>query len=156
MNNYLFLLFILFRNTLLLYGIFLSLGLLMRTIIQTGMSKLMFQLVLSNEDLKKNVVLISNSSASIGSFLPTLIFSMVVVDLHSRSLWNSFFIIGWFTSLPILSSCFLMKEAIIPIPRGEVEYNQSSNPEESKKNYHSNQVIVILIFISNFLFWSLI
>ncbi|MFW9781977.1 MAG: MFS transporter, partial [Candidatus Heimdallarchaeota archaeon] len=40
-----FLLFIVFRNVLFWFGLYLSIGLLMRTIIQTGMSKLMFQLV---------------------------------------------------------------------------------------------------------------
>ncbi|MFX1489354.1 MAG: hypothetical protein ACFFBI_09415, partial [Promethearchaeota archaeon] len=44
-----FLLFILFKNFLFWFGLFLSIGLLVRTIIQTGMSKLMFEMVNSNE-----------------------------------------------------------------------------------------------------------
>jgi hypothetical protein len=105
-----FLLFILFKNFLFWFGLFLSIGLLVRTIIQTGMSKLMFEMVNSNEKLKKNVVLIANVSASIGSFIPTILFSVIVNDLYSFTLWNMFFLIGWLISFPLLLSFLLIKD----------------------------------------------
>lgn len=149
-----FLLFIVFRNMLFWFGFFLSISLAMRTIIQAGMSKLMFELVKTNDALKKNVILISNASSSIGAFIPTIFFSIIVVDFYSFSLWNSFFLIGWFFSFPLLLPYFLIKDS--DCQEAETQDEISLNPKMDEKNIspHYNVMLMILISISYFLLWS--
>jgi MFS family permease len=152
-----FLLFILFRKILLWFGIFLSISLLMRTIVKTGMIKLMFELVKSNETIKKNIVLISNVSASIGSLIPTFIFSTIVIDLYSLPQWNSFFILGWVISFPIIFAFFLIKEVEAKDntnPGGTIKDKSSANPINLVKNDFSPLIFMLLIYISYFLLWS--
>jgi MFS family permease len=149
-----FFLFIVFRNVLFWYGVFLSISLATRTIIQTGMSKLMFEIVKSNEDLKKNIILISNASSSLGAFIPTILFSIIVLDFHSFSLWNSFFLIGWIISCPLLLAFFLIKDTNQKnmINKNEIEL-VSENQKEDLSSY-SNIGLIILVYVSYFLFWG--
>lgn len=152
-----FLLFIVFRNVLFWFGLYLSIGLLMRTIIQTGMSKLMFQLVKSNGTLKKSIVLVSNASASLGSFIPTIIFTLIVRDLYSLSHWSIFFLLGWIISFPILLTYLFVKEApkgVNTIHEPNEEYCITSVRVDSNKSYFPTIILMVLIYISNFLFWS--
>ncbi len=141
-----FLLFLLFRNKIFWYGFFLSIGLTMRIIIQVGMSKLMFDLVKLNDTLKKNLILVFNVSSSLGALIPTLLFSIIVVDFYSFSLWNSFFIIGWILSVPILFIYFLIKENDTRIC--EIQHKEE-NADSLPKIW-----IMILVYISYFLFWG--
>jgi MFS family permease len=149
-----FLLFILFRNTLFWFGVFLSVSLATRTVIQTGMSKLMFELVKSNVDLKKNVILISNASSSLGAFIPTIFFSIIVLDFYSFSLWNSFFLVGWIISFPLLLTFLLIKDTNHKNLNDQNEIELV--PENQCKSINSNSKIwlTILVFVSYFLFWG--
>jgi len=149
-----FLLFILFRNILFWFGIFLSMSLAVRTVIQTGMSKLMFELVKSNVDLKKNVILISNASSSLGAFIPTIFFSIIVVDFYSPSLWNFFFLIGWVISFPLLLTFFLIKDTSHRI--NDTQNENGLIPQNEGKTSRSDSKIwlTILVFVSYFLFWG--
>ncbi|MFW9866178.1 MAG: MFS transporter [Candidatus Thorarchaeota archaeon] len=149
-----FLLFILFKNIIFWFGFFLSIGLLARTIIQTGMSKLMFDMVKSNEKLKKNVVLIANASASVGSFIPTILFSAIVSDLYSITLWNRFFLVGWFISLPILLSFLLIKDSKEKSHQFSNVGDENYDSGDIVMNKSSTLILMISIFVSSFLFWS--
>ena len=141
-----FLFFLQFRNIILWYGFFLSIGLVTRIIIQVGMSKLMFDLVKLNKSLKKNLILVFNVSSSLGAFIPTLLFSIIVIDFYSFSLWNTFFMIGWILSFPILFIYFLIKE--IDINTSEIQH-KVENTDSSSKIW-----LMILVYISYFLFWG--
>ena len=149
-----FFLFILLRNTIFWFGFFLSISLATRTVIQTGMSKLMFELVKLNEDLKKNVILISNASSSLGAFIPTIFFSIIVLDFYSFSLWNSFFLIGWIISVPLLLTFFLIKDTTHK--KSEIQNKEMLIEQIKEENLdsHSNFWLIILIYVSYFLFWG--
>lgn len=141
-----FLLFLLFRNIIFWYGLFLSIGLVTRMVIQVGMSKLMFDLVKLNDNLKKNFILVFNASSSFGAFIPTILFSIIVVDFYSFPHWNTFFMTGWFLSLPIIFIYFLIKENDIKISE---THNKEENTDSSSKIW-----LTILVYISYFLFWG--
>lgn len=141
-----FLFFLLFRNIIFWYGFFLSIGLAMRIVIQVGMSKLMFDLVKLNDNLKKNFILVFNASSSLGAFIPTILFSIIVVDFYSFPHWNTFFMVGWFLSLPIIFIYFLIKENDIKISE---THNKEENTDSSSKIW-----LMILVYISYFLFWG--
>jgi hypothetical protein len=76
------------------FGIFLSLNFASRLIIKAGMSKLMLE-ASQFRNAKKNIILISNVSASIGSIIPIIIFNFIVYDINSIDLWTSFFNVCW-------------------------------------------------------------
>jgi len=149
-----FLMFILLRNILFWFGFFLSISFIMMTIIKAGMSKLMFELVKSNDILKKNVILISNVSSSFGAFIPTILFSVVVVDFYSFSLWNSFFLIGWIVSFPLLFVYLLIKENSSKLIETQTEISLENKDQGENSKAYSNILLMILICISYFLFWS--
>ncbi len=149
-----FLLFILFRNTLFWFGVFLSISLVTKTVIQTGMSKLMFELVKSNEDLKKNVILISNASSSLGAFIPTIFFSIIVLDFYSFSLWNSFFLIGWIISFPLLLTFFLIKDTNHERINTQNEIKLVPQNQEIGISSKSKLWLTIIVYVSYFLFWG--
>ncbi len=149
-----FLLFILFRNLLFWFGVFLSISLAARTVIQTGMSKLMFEIVKSNEDLKKNVILISNASSSLGAFIPTVLFSVVVIDFYSLSLWNFFFLIGWIISFPLLLTFFLIRDTNHKNLNTQNEKGLIPQSKEKTLRSNSKTWLTILVFVSYFLFWG--
>ncbi|MBY8983794.1 MAG: hypothetical protein KGD65_01875 [Candidatus Lokiarchaeota archaeon] len=149
-----FLLFILLRNIIFWFGVFLSISLATRTVIQTGMSKLMFELFKSNEDLKKNVILISNASSSLGAFIPTIFFSIIVLDFYSFTLWNSFFLIGWIISCPLLLTFFLIKDTSHKNLNTQNEVELIPQNQEESINSNSNMWVTILVYVSYFLFWG--
>ena len=149
-----FLLFILFRNILFWFGFFLSMSLAVRTVIQTGMSKLMFEMVKSNGNLKKNVILISNASSSLGAFIPTIFFSIIVLDFYSPSLWNSFFLIGWVISFPLLLTFFLIKDTNHNLTNTQNENGLIPQNKEKTPRSDSKIWLTILVFVSYFLFWG--
>ena len=149
-----FLMFILLRNILFWFGLFLSISFIMMTIIKAGMSKLMFELVKSNNILKKNVILISNVSSSFGAFIPTILFSVVVVDFYSFSLWNVFFLIGWIASFPLLFTYLLIKEKSSKLIETQTEVSLKNKDQGENTKAYSNILLMILIYISYFLFWS--
>ncbi|MHA2282930.1 MAG: MFS transporter [Promethearchaeota archaeon] len=114
----------------------------------------MFELVKSNVDLKKNVILISNASSSLGAFIPTIFFSIIVLDFYSFSLWNSFFLVGWIISFPLLLTFLLIKDTNHKNLNDQNEIELV--PENQCKSINSNSKIwlTILVFVSYFLFWG--
>jgi MFS family permease len=149
-----FFLFILLRNILFWFGFFLSISLATRTIIQTGMSKLMFELVKSNGDLKKNIILISNASSSLGAFVPTIFFSIIVLDFYSFSLWNLFFLIGWIISFPLLLTFFMIKDTNHKISNTQNINGLILQNKEESATLNSKIWLIILVYVSYFLFWG--
>ena len=77
-------------NNLSYYWIFLSFNFTSRLIIKAGMSKLMLESS-EQKNVKKNIILISNVSASFGSIVPIIIFNALIYDIDSISLWSLFF-----------------------------------------------------------------
>jgi predicted MFS family arabinose efflux permease len=110
------------------------------------MSKLMFDLVKLNNTLKKNLILVFNASSSLGAFIPTFLFSIIIVDFYSFSLWNTFFMVGWLLSSPILFIFFLIKENNIK--------TSEFQPKEENSDSGSKIWLMVLVYISYFLFWG--
>ena len=96
------------------FGIFLALNFASRLIIKSGMSKLMLE-ASEQKDKKKNLILISNVSASFGSIVPILMFNILIYDINSTSLWSLFFNLCWIMTFPILIIFFLIKDDLVNI-----------------------------------------
>jgi len=94
------------------FGIFLSLNFASSLIIKAGMSKLMLE-TSEQKDIRKNIILISNVSASFGSIVPIILFNVLINDINSISLWTLFFNLCWIMSCPILITVFLIQDKLL-------------------------------------------
>ena len=137
-------------NNLSYFGIFLSLNFTSRLIIKAGMSKLMLE-ASQFRNAKKNIILISNVSASIGSIIPIIIFNLIVYDINSIDLWTSFFNVCWFMSFPIMLTFFLIKD--VSLNENIIAETKIIKPL-SQKNIKNKHLSLVLIFLANFLIWS--
>ncbi len=137
-------------NNLSYFGIFLSLNFASRLIIKAGMAKLMLE-TSQYRNIKKNIILISNVSASIGSIIPIMLFNLVVYDINSIDLWTSFFNICWFMSFPIMLTFFLIKDN--SLSKNFITETKITEPLVKKK-LKNKHLSLILILLANFLIWG--
>ena len=131
------------------FGIFLALNFTSSLIIKAGMSKLMLE-ISEQEDIRKNIILISNVSASFGSIVPIILFNILINDINSISLWTLFFNLCWIISCPILITVFLIQDKLL-ITDIKSE-NIILGPADIKKK--GNSFELLLIFLTNFLIWG--
>jgi hypothetical protein len=132
------------------FGIFLALNFASRLIIKAAMSKLMLE-ASDQKDRKKNIILISNVSASFGSIVPIIMFNVLIYDINSISLWFSFFNLCWIMSFPILITFFLINDDLVVVDY-EIRNAIIKPANHSKKS--NNQIGLILTFLTNFLIWG--
>ncbi|MFW9950360.1 MAG: hypothetical protein ACFFKA_09595 [Candidatus Thorarchaeota archaeon] len=105
----------------------------------------------SDSKFKKNVILISNLSASIGAILPILLFNILVFELENLTLWTVFFTACWFVSFPILFLTFFIRES---------KHNRELLNIETSTNHkfhietNNTKIPLILLFLANFLIWG--
>lgn len=132
------------------FGIFLSLNFASSLIIKAGMSKLMLE-TSEKKDIRKNIILISNVSASFGSIVPIILFNVLINDINSISLWTLFFNLCWIMSCPILITVFLIQDKLL------IADIKSANiilgPADIKKK-KGNSFELLLIFLTNFFIWG--
>ena len=132
------------------FGIFLSLNFASSLIIKAGMSKLMLE-TSEQKDIRKNIILISNVSASFGSIVPIILFNVLINDINSISLWTLFFNLCWIMSCPILITVFLIQDKLL------IADIKSANiilgPADIKKK-KGNSFELLLIFLTNFFIWG--
>jgi len=132
-------------NNLSYFGIFLSLNFTSRLIIKAGMATSQYR------NAKKNIILISNVSASIGSIIPIIIFNLIVYDINSIDLWTSFFNVCWFMSFPIMITFFLIKD--VSLNKNFITETKIIKPLAQKK-IKNNYLSLVLILLANFLIWG--
>ncbi len=97
-----FLIFIFFKEILLLYGIFVFIYFFSKSLIRTGMSSLFLSMVKESKDIKLTLILLVNTATIVGYLGVSLIFNFNVLNINSLNFWNIFFLIGWVFSLPII------------------------------------------------------
>lgn len=132
------------------FGIFLSLNFTSRLIIKAGMSKLMLE-ASQFRNAKKNIILISNVSASIGSIIPIIVFNLIVYDINSIDLWTSFFNVCWLMSFPIMLTFFLIKD--VSLNEDFITETKIIKPLAQKK-IENKRLSLVLILLANFLIWG--
>jgi len=132
------------------FGIFLALNFASSLIIKAGMSKLMLE-TSEQKAIKKNIILISNVSASFGSIVPIILFNVIINDINSISLWILFFNLCWIMACPILITVFLIQDRIL-ITDLKSEYIILEPVDLKIKK--GKQFKLFLIFLTNFLIWG--
>ncbi|HEC38181.1 hypothetical protein LCGC14_0659450 [marine sediment metagenome] len=153
-----FLIFIYFKEILALYGIFVFLSFLSKALIRTGMTGLYLKFVegannpTKSINRKMQIIFIVNSSSAFGFLLISLFFNLLVRNIVSLASWNSFFILGWSFSIPLIIFAFFYVKKVNFL-KGRKE------KEENKVKRHFNlsisQIfIMVVIYIAIFLSFS--
>jgi len=132
------------------FGIFLALNFTSTLIIKAGMSKLMLE-ASGQKDKRKNIILISNVSASFGSIVPIIMFNVLIYDIDSISLWSLFFNLCWILSFPILITFFLIKDDLL-IENYKIKNTILGSVDQNNKG--NSQFGLLLSFLTNFLIWG--
>ena len=133
------------------FGLFLAINLLSQEIIKVGVSKLIIDLS-KNESLKDTNLTAINISSNVGSFVPSVVFLFTVNDIFNINQWNSFFFIGFLSSLPIILSTVLLRET------ETANKPEKKNLEQCESDIISsgktNAINLFMLFLSYFLIWS--
>jgi len=132
------------------FGIFLALNFASSLIIKAGMSKLMLE-TSEQKAIKKNIILISNVSASFGSIVPIILFNVIINDINSISLWIMFFNLCWIMACPILITVFLIQDRILIT---DIKSDHIILEPADLKIKKGKQFKLFLIFLTNFLIWG--
>ena len=108
-----FLIFIYFKEYLVLYGIFVFLKFISTSLIRTGTTGTFLRYVSEgdskNQRLNRRLelIFIVNSATALTYFVISIAFNSLVVNLESLYLWNFFFVIGWIVSIPMIFLTFI-------------------------------------------------
>lgn len=149
-----FLIFLFFKENLLLYGIYIVLSFISKSLIRTGMTGIFLDYV-KGENNEKNpkrkiYIIISSNCASACSFLyVSLFFNLYVVDITSLSAWNLFFFTVWVFSIPLIIFVLHFFKST------NIQREIVGKSEEKKIISASREIIItVLLFLSVFFSFS--
>ena len=147
-----FSIFLINKNLLLLYGIFLGVYFLSRMVIRTIMSKIFLTLSVESPKIKHHMILIANGATGVSFLVVSLVFEFVLKDIYSPPQWELFFIIGWLLTIPLIFIVLLLKKHTIFREQGVKNINDAIISEKShKKSQKGFFLFVVFLFISFFL-----
>ena len=126
-----FSIFLINKNVLILYGIFLGVYFLSRMFIRTIMSKIFLTLSVESPKIKHHMILIVNGARGVSFLLVSLFFDLIIKNIYSIPQWELFFLIGWMLTLPLLSIFLLLSN-------NNIFSNQSS--ENREKDIESKNI----------------
>ena len=153
-----FLIFIYFKEYLALYGIFVFLKFISSSLIRTGTTGTFLRYVSEGDTKNKRMnrrlklIFIINSATALTYFIISLVFNTLVVNIESLYSWNSFFIIGWIISIPMISLTFFYFRKI-------VFFEKNDNKEDKDKIKKSRLgrvefISIIIVYLAVFLGFS--
>ena len=108
-----FSIFLINKNILLLYGIFLGVYFLARMFIRTIMSKIFLTLSVESPKIKHHMILIVNGARGVSFLLVSLFFDLIIKNIYSLPQWEMFFMVGWMLTLPLLSIILFLRNNTI-------------------------------------------
>ena len=147
-----FSIFLINKNILLLYGIFLGIYFLSRMILRTIMSKIFLTLSVESPKIKHHMILIVNGATGVSFLVVSLVFDFIIKDVYSLLQWELFFMIGWLLTLPLLSIVLFLRNNTI-FKKIELKNKKLDvKSEETNKKFQSGVLIFgIFLFVSFFL-----
>ena len=142
-----FLFFILYKEILLLYGTFVFIFFFSKSMIRTVMTSLFLKVVNESKKIKLNIILLVNT-ATIGGYLAiSLIFNLNALSIKSTKFWNSFFILGWLFSLPIVLASYLFSRKV-QFFREPDHIKETSDDIVLERPFRSEFIIIGIIYFS--------
>jgi len=144
--------FLINKNILSLYGIFLGVYFFSRMFIRTIMSKIFLTLSVESPKIKHHMILIVNGARGVSFLLISLFFDFIIKNVYSLPQWESFFMIGWMLTLPLLSIVLFLRKNIIfnnQSSKNNNKYIESKSVK--KKNQKRISWFIIFLYIAFFL-----
>ena len=142
-----FSIFLINKNILLLYGIFLGVYFLSRMFIRTIMSKIFLTLSVESPKIKHHMILIVNGARGVSFLLLSLFFDFIIKNIYSLPQWELFFMIGWMLTLPLLSIVLFLRNNTIFNNRSS-KYSNKDIESKSIKKMSQKRVFWFAIFLS--------
>lgn len=142
-----FLIFILYKEILLLYGIFVFIYFFSKSIIRTIMTGIFLKVVEESKAIKLNIILLVNTATVVGYLGISLIFNFGVLTITSISFWNTFFIMGWVFSLPIIFTSIIFSKRI-EIVQNKKPFQSKKISDEVQKSFRYEFIIIGIIYFS--------
>ena len=147
-----FSIFLINKNILLLYGIFLGVYFLSRMFIRTIMSKIFLTLSVESPKIKHHMILIVNGARGVSFLLVSLFFDFIIKNVYSLPQWELFFIIGWMLTLPLLSIVLFLRNNTIFSDQSSKNSNKDIEIKSLKKKSQKRVFwFAIFLFIAFFL-----
>ena len=147
-----FSIFLINKNILLLYGIFLGVYFLSRMFIRTVMSKIFLTLSAESPKIKHHMILIVNGARGVSFLLLSLFFDFIIKNIYSLPQWELFFMIGWMLTLPLLSIVlFLRNNTIFSDLISKYSNKNIESKSIKKKSQKRVFCFAIFLFIAFFL-----
>ncbi|MBY9010077.1 MAG: hypothetical protein KGD74_09460 [Candidatus Lokiarchaeota archaeon] len=144
--------FLINKNILLLYGIFLGVYFLSRMFIRTIMSKIFLTLSVESPKIKHHMILIVNGARGVSFLLVSLFFDFIIKDVYSLPQWEFFFMIGWILTLPLLSIFLFLRHNIIFNNQSSKNSNKDFKSKViRKKSQKKVSWFVVFLYIAFFL-----
>ncbi len=141
-----FSIFLINKNILLLYGIFLAVYFLCRMFIGTIMSKIYLTLSVESPKIKHPMILIINGAKGVSFLIISLFFDSIIKNVYSLPQWELFFMIGWILTLPLLSVVLFLRNYTIFSDQSSPNRNNDIESKNSKKK-NQKRVFCFAIFL---------
>ena len=147
-----FSIFLINKNILLLYGIFMGVYFLSRMFIRTIMSKVFLTLSMESPKIKHHIILIVNGARGVSFLFLSLFFDFIIKNIYSLPQWELFFTIGWMLTLPLLSIVLFLKNNTIFSDLSSKNSNKDIESKSIKEESHKRVFwFAIFLFIAFFL-----
>ncbi len=141
-----FSIFLINKNILSLYGIFLGVYFLARMFIRTIMSKIFLTLSVESPKIKHHMILIVNGARGVSFLLVSLFFDLIIKNIYSLPQWEMFFMVGWMLTLPLLSIILFLRNNTIF--SGQSSKNNIKDIESKNiKKMSQKRVLWFVIFL---------
>ncbi len=150
-----FLIFLLCKDILFLFGIFLFVYLFSVSMIRAVMIDLFLTISKKSEKVKNNLLLIVKIARVSGFLGVSIFFTFNVFDIYSLKLWNYFFGFGWLLSVLfiIINMVIIRKVKFLSYDDDKKEEEQTSMPviRVSEKNIKFKNFHILLLYVAYFL-----
>ena len=147
-----FSIFLINKNILALYGIFLGVYFLSRMFIRTIMSKIFLTLSVESPKIKHHMILIVNGARGVSFLLVSLLFDFIIKNIYSLPQWEMFFMVGWMLTLPLLSIILFLRNNTIFSDQSSKNNNKDIESKNIKIMSQKRVLwFVIFLYIAFFL-----
>lgn len=141
-----FSIFLINKNILSLYGIFLGVYFLARMFIRTIMSKIFLTLSVESPKIKHHMILIVNGARGVSFLLVSLFFDFIIKNIYSLPQWEIFFMVGWMLTLPLLSIILFLRNNTIFSDQSS-KNNKKDIESKNIKKLSQKSVLWFIIFL---------
>ena len=153
-----FLIFNLFKEYLILYGIFVCLKFISTSLIRTATTGIFLRYVSEGKTKTKilnrrlQLIFIVNSASALTYFIVSVAFNSLVLNVESLYVWNSFFVVGWVVSIPTIFLAFVYFRKMVFFEKNETKKEYDINMNKKMPNLEI--ISILILYIAVFLGFS--